>query len=112
MLRDINRALSSAMDAVSDKLDESLARSRITVIGQVDVQGVIKHLFSPVAVHPGIRQTHLAWNRDCDKALAEFESASLQKQIFLLLTYILANDNVQTLKPTLTTIRHKQCLRR
>ena len=75
MLRDINRALSSAMDAVSDKLDESLARSRITVIGQVDVQGVIK-------------------------------------QIFLLLTYILANDNVQTLKPTLTAIRHKQCLRR
>ena len=62
MLRDINRALSSAMDAVSDKLDESLARSRNTVIGQVDVQGVIKHLFSPVAVHPGIRQTHLARN--------------------------------------------------
>ena len=71
------------MDAVSSKLDESLAKSGISVIGQINVQDITKHLFLPIVVHRGLRQTHLDWNRDCDKAVAEFESVSLQNYFFL-----------------------------
>ena len=71
-----------AMDAISDKPDESLARSGITVIGRVNVEGVIKHLFSPIMIHRGLRQTHLEWNVDCDKVLAEFENVSVGKDFF------------------------------
>lgn len=71
-----------AMDTISDKPDKSLARSGITIIGQVNVEGVIKHLFSPIMIHRGLHQTHLEWNVDCDKVLAEFENMSVGKDFF------------------------------
>lgn len=68
------------MDAIPNKVDESLEESGISVIGRVNVESVSKHLFSPIMVHRGLRQTHLDWNPDCDKVLAEFENVGVKKR--------------------------------
>ena len=68
------------MDAIPNKVDESLEESGISVIGRVNVESVSKHLFSPIMVHRGLRQTHLDWNPDCDKVLAELENVGVKKR--------------------------------